>query len=517
MTKQRSVKRTALRLALPLAVLFAAALLISALQLPADAFGIDPPFRVDGKSASSLAEAFSKAAETGSVITQDGKTSDFQTISSGIEVSKKVTLSLGKDDFNASVNRISYTGKNAPLFTITDGGVLTVKYSTFYGCDNPVNPLGGLFRVEKGGTLILNGTADEPVVISGSRLTAENAKGGAIYVEQGGRLIVNGATFAGNSADYGADIYAEQKTDVTVAKGVVVNADYGESVDINRLNLVLTGEIGLVFHTVVPEKYRGGSFVLASRTGGTVTYPISECGIDREDRILAKYPLSAIELSEPVTLAVCDENGDIITEKSISAEEYGRILLDDETVLEKEKDVARTLLNYGHFAQIECAENNGWVIGRDYAETAKYAELTADTGAFADYEIRISGNDPAVTDFGAALLLGYKTDLVLYFSSDSMPSVTVNGEKTDVEVYDLSDHRYRIAVREISALDLAQEFEIVINGKITLTISALSYCRLAAGNSGENNINAVRALYEFYLSTVKYNAKPTSPEEDTSL
>ena len=498
------------------AVLLCVAMLLSAMPFSAFAFGINPQFKVDGSSASTLVDAFDKAKDSGSVITQDGKTSDFLTISTGIEVTKDVTLSLGKDDFGSNVNRISYTGQNAPLFTIADGGVLTVKYSTFYGNSNAVNTYGGLFRVEKGGTLILDGTANEPVVISGCELNAQNAKGGAIYCEQGGKVIVNGATFTGNKAAYGADIYAEQDTDVTIAEGVKVNAAYGESVDINGLNLVLTGEIGLVFHTVVPDGYSAGSFVLTSRTGDTVTYKISECGKDAEGRYLAKYNLSSIELSEPVTLTVCDENGDEITSKTKSAEEYGKVILEDETVTEKEKDVVRTLLNYGHYAQIECSDYNGWEIGKDYAETAQYGELTTDKSVFDGYKIDWTKHDASLTKIGVQLRLGYKTDINLYFPVDEKPTVTVNGEAVEVEEYTLKEYNYRICIEGISALDLEDEFIVEVNGNTSITLSALSYCKLAVEQNGEKNINAVKALYEFYQATVKYNEKTTSPGEDTS-
>ncbi len=499
-----------------LSIIICIALLLSFGTIQAFAFGIDPQFRVDGKSASTLADAFSKAGDTGSVITQDGKTSDYQTIKSGIEVTKDVTLALGKDDFNPNVNRIAYTGQNAPLFTIKNGGVLRVKYSVIYGNETAVNTYGGLIRVEKGGTLILDGTTDEPVVISGCKLTANNSMGGAIYCERGGCVIVNGATFEGNSAKKGADIYAEQETDVTVRDGVVVNAAYGESVDINALNLVLTGEIGLTFHTVVPERYLDGSFVLTSRTSDTVTYKISECGKDAEGRYLAKYNLSSIELSEPVTLTVCDKDGNAITSKTKSAEEYGKVLLEDESVTEKEKDVVRTLLNYGHFAQIECADNNGWEIGTDYAETAQHGELTTDNSVFDAYKANWTKHDASLTKIGVQLRLGYTTDINLYFPLTEKPTVTVNGEAVEVEEYTLKEYNYRICIESISALDLDDEFTVEVNGNISITLSAFSYCKLVVGQTDEKNINSVKALYEFYQATVKYNEKPTSSDEDSS-
>lgn len=508
------------------AMLLCAGLLLSAAPFSAFAFGINPQFKVDGVSVSTLADAFEKAADTGSVITQDGKTSDFLAISTGVRVEKNVTLSLGKYDFNANVNRITYekTKKNPgeptvmpdePLFTIADGGVLTVKYAAFYGYENTVNTAGGLFRVEKGGTLILDGTADEPVVISGCQLTAPDAKGGAIYCEQGGKVIVNGAAFEGNAAAEGADIYAERKADVTIAEGVTVNAAYGENVDINGLNLVLTGEIGLTFHTVVPDKYLDGSFVLTSRTRDSVTYAISGCDRDAAGRYLAKYNLSSVELSEPVTLTVFDTNGNAVASKTKSVEEYGRALLSSDSVTEKEKAVVRALLNYGHYAQIECAAYEGWEPGRDYAETAKYADLETADSVFAPYTYTWTGHDPEISRIGVQLDFDDKTDILLHIPTAAVSAVSVGGNAAEIEKSKIKDYGCCVRIKDISILDLTKEFTVKVNDRITLTLSAMSYCRLVVGQNNENCKNAVKALYEFYLATVQYNEKSALPDEKT--
>lgn len=85
-----------------------------------------------------------------------------------------------------------------------------------------------------------------------------------------------------------------------------------------------------------------------------------------------------------------------------------------------------------------------------------------------------------------------------------------------MESYEYNGYRYRIRIKEISALDLAQTFEVVINEEKTVTLSALSYGKLAVKRNVVNTVNAVKALYEFYRSTVKYNEKPTAPDDEES-
>lgn len=496
-----------------LSILICAAMLISCIAVPAFAFTVDPKIQLQHKnggtnSYSSLSAAVSAAVD-GDILTLAGEVSSYSE-SSGVTISKKITFKTGRD-FNGNRKHLQYTGTSESLFTVADGGELTITDSDIYGNSNTSLLYGGLVRVQNGGTLILDGKTGAEVTIQNFRLTVRTSKGGVVYCEQGGKVIVHGVTFTNNFAGKGADIYAEQDTDVTVDSGVTVNAAYGESVDINGLNLVLTGEIGLVFHTVVPDKYLDGTFRLTSTNGETVTYNINDCGQDEDGRYLAKYNLSAIELSEPVTLTVLNADGKPITAKTKTAEEYGQTILASEDATEKEKNVVGTLLNYGHFAQITCAENNGWEIGRDYAATAEYSELTAADSVFDKYACTTSGSDETIKGMNIQLSLDYKTDINLTFTADKEPTVTVNGEGTEVETV---GDRYRVVIKGISALRLAKEYTVVINNKLTMKLSALSYCQLTNGQQNENNINAVKALYEFYKSAVAYNKGDVSPDED---
>lgn len=487
----------------------AALLLVGAMSTNAFAlfgFAVDPKMQLrhaDGRvtSCTSFSSAVNDAVDGDTLMIAGDLTN--LTVTGGVTITKKITFTTGRG-FGGNKKYMTYTGTSAPLFTVESGAVLTITDADIIGNSNASLPCGGFVYVKKGGTLVLDGKTGSEVLIKNFKLTAQGSSGGAVYAEQGGRVIVNGVTFEGNFAGKGADIYAEQKTDVTVADGVTMNAAYGESVEISTLNLVLTGEIGLVFHTAVPEKYLGGTFVLTCPTGDTVTYNIGECGKDAEGRYLAKYNLSAVELSEPVTLTVCDENGDTITSKTKSAEEYGRALLADVSSTVKEKNVAKSLLNYGHFAQTACAEYNDWVIGEKYTETAKYADLTTSADVFEPYEFSLDIDESDVTALDMQLRLDYKIDMFFHVNVNGALSVTVNGETVEAEP-DTEENRYIFAVKGISALDLTKEYTIVINENTILKVSALSYCNIVMKQNNENCIDAAKALYEFYAAVKDYN------------
>lgn len=283
----------------------------------------------------------------------------------------------------------------------------------------------------------------------------------------------------------------------------IVPTDSG--VEINGLNLILSGEIGLTYHVFVPKKYRDGTMELKFMDEEPVTMNITDCPKDSNLRYTATYYLSAIELSEPVTLTVYDKAGNPLAEKSRSAEEYVNLLLDDEKATEKEKNIAKTLINYGHYAQLACSEANGWTIGEDYAETTEFYAPTVDTSVFDNYDIVWQNHTATVNRFSMSLRLDYKTGIHLYFPLAEKPTVTVNGEEVEVTPSERLENNYEIFIEGINALNLEDEYEITVND-VTLTLSAFSYCHLAVKhNTSENTVAAMRALYEFYQATVDYN------------
>ena len=280
-------------------------------------------------------------------------------------------------------------------------------------------------------------------------------------------------------------------------------------VDIYGVSLVLSGEIGLTFHVNVKRAYRGGTMELKFENKeyiAPITVNITDCPTDGNGCYMATYYLSAIELSEPVMLTVYDADGTtVLAKKSCSAEDYVNLLLIDEEATEAEKNIGKTLINYGHFAQLACSEANGWEIGEDYAETTAFYAPTADGSVFDKYEMRWSSCSPDFDYVDMALFFDYNTAISLCIPVSVEPEVLVNGVKVDAVQYD--DCSYEIQIAGISALHLEDEYEVTING-ITITLSAFSFGTLAVRyNDSPNTVNAVKALYEFYMATVEYNTQ----------
>lgn len=486
-----------------IALLLLAALLVGVLP-SAFAIGVNSPIQIGSTHYSSLKTAFD-AANNGDVISMDYNVATTYTTSEPITVTKNVVLKTAEEFLTGTVCQIQYNGTSAPLFTVANGATLTLRYTKLSGNTSSALTAGGLIRVKSGGMLILEAENGKTTTLCNSKLTAQNSAGGAIYAEQGGKVIIHSAVFQNNSASSGNDLFAEQKSDITVDAGNSVNAAYGQGAEIVSAQMILSGEIGLVFHTRIPEAYRNGSFILSCRTGETVTYAIADCETDKNGNYLAKYNLKSVELSEPVKLSVCSKDGAVLTERSISAEQYGIDMLKEGSVAtDAEKNIIRALLNYGHFAQISCSKHNGWSIGTGYAATAKYADLKTDMSVFKDYAAKWSGTDESITRTLLSLSLDYKTDIKLHFYATKKPAVTVDGKAAEVTLCEQG--YYEAVIPCVSALDLAKEFTVTVNGKITIVLSALTYGNMAITQNDDDCRDTLKAMYEFYQSVLAYQS-----------
>lgn len=300
------------------------------------------------------------------------------------------------------------------------------------------------------------------------------------------------------------------------AFGVFVFADGPETpivdiddpkVLINGMNLILKGEIGFVYHVYVPKEYRDGYMELEFMDEEPVRMLIKDCPRDSDLRYTATQYLGAVELSEPITLTVYDKDNAVLATMTRSAEDYAKMLIKDPKTTDKEKQVAKALINYGHYAQLACSEANGWVIGEDFKATTAFNAPTVDNSVFDKYEIKLENFTSEYNKVSMALRLDYKTGIIVYIPAENKPYVAVNGVEVEVNPREGVEGSYEAEIKGINVLNLEDEYKITINDA-SMTLCALSYCKLAVErNTSINTIDAMRTLYEFYQATVSYNEK----------
>lgn len=275
-------------------------------------------------------------------------------------------------------------------------------------------------------------------------------------------------------------------------------------VDISGLNLVLSGEIGLVYHFYVRTSYRNGYITLTCKDD-TVKMNIADCAKDTEMRYVATYNLTAIMLSEQVVINVYDASGNLLATRSSSAEDYAKALLAGDKATEKEKNIAKTLINYGHYAQIACAEAGSWKIGKDYVETPAFNAPSVNSSVFDKYKIEWSSDKVDFGHLSMSLRLDYKTGIIVYIPTEQKPSVKVNGKTVEPVVSKRRANSYEIEIDGVNALNLENKITLTVNN-VNVTFCVFSYCNLAVSSQiSPNTVVAMRALYEFHKACVEYS------------
>ncbi len=457
----------------------------------------DEPNQTTGNTAKTLSEALSDAQD-GQIIMLLGNRSS-QSESTAVTVTKDITLMNENTGGFDKYRPVNYTGSGS-FITVENGGKLTLDYDfTLLGKTDNATKKGGLIYVKKGGTLVINGTA----TLKNSVLSASGSLGGAIYAEDGAKVIVNGGTFTGNSAGKGNDIYAECKDDVVINSGSPDFA-YGKErkkAEVCKTEPILSGEIGLEFYSAVLDAYSDGSFVISSRTGKTVTYKISDCEKDGNGCYIAKYNVSAAEMAELVNIKILDKSGNLLDEAETSVTECAASIIADNNITEKEADYVKKLINYGHFVQKACSVCDEWTIGGDFAEITKYSDPAVSASVFSDYAPKFEGKGACAVSY--KLSFDYKTDFILFFKSESQPTVKIDGNLT--EVYSCSDGRFAAVIKGISLTELDKTYEITVNDTLKITASPLSYGFLAASGASQNTQNAMLSMYELYCAATAYN------------
>ena len=160
-------------------------------------------------------------------------------------------------------------------------------------------------------------------------------------------------------------------------------------------------------------------------------------------------------------------------------------------------DLIRAMLNYGAAAQ--------------KVLNYKTDALVADVSAL-DYDlssigaISVSGNTSNLAGLFATLSLESDTSLNLYFKTVDGAAITatVNGKAVDVVA--TADGFYLVTAANIAAHELASEIAIVVNGDLSIAISATQWAKLVVdGDESADMKTLAKALAAYADAAQKKN------------
>ena len=152
-------------------------------------------------------------------------------------------------------------------------------------------------------------------------------------------------------------------------------AYWKESAKVESMDLTLGGDIGMRYHVAVndPELQETGTMTVSigSKKPSTTTKSYSEVEKDTTGAILFPFNVSSIQMAEKVTVAFKDTDGKVIAQDAKSVEDYYNLVKNSDKVSADQKEMVRTLVNYGYYAQQALSKTRGWTIGTDYAASSR--------------------------------------------------------------------------------------------------------------------------------------------------
>ena len=296
------------------------------------------------------------------------------------------------------------------------------------------------------------------------------------------------------------------------------------------ISLTLGSDISINFYMELSGEARQNGTMTFDIGGRIVTLKGTDAKYNStEKKYYFQTPLTVLEMAETVTATFCYNGVYYVQEYSV-AEYIDTIVGNPDIYGDEAVALAKRIANYGYYAQIYLASiHSNVTIGKDgYEEMDQFDDVDIDVEkaieALANYKVTVSGTSDNISLYGSTVYFDSATAFNYYVTvKDGVkPTATavnkVTGEEKQVEIKLYKNNIYIVSVKDITATELADDIEVVINGEITLTGSVFAYCNSVvkahsfdgATEKDTFAVNAMAAFYEYYKAACDYAeaAKP---------
>ena len=283
------------------------------------------------------------------------------------------------------------------------------------------------------------------------------------------------------------------------------------------VSLVLSGRIGVNFFadlTMLTEEEREECYVTFTVNGKSQD---ASYDVNNTDAKTGKYHgftcyVSSIQMAEAIK-ATLHYGGERTVSMNYSVEDYVKYVDEHQSYFtERTIALVKAIADYGHYAQPFLSKQNGWTIGKDYAEMKTYYTDSYDADAIkaslAEYMPvkAIGGTKVGGTSLSLRLDAGTRLEVFLKPAEgqtlsvdDVTASFAANGKDPTITMR--SDGRLSVCVDNVSAHQLGVPLIIKSGGKEILRASALSYAYIAFGSLPEST-PIMCALYQYHADTL---------------
>ena len=300
---------------------------------------------------------------------------------------------------------------------------------------------------------------------------------------------------------------------------LIMGAETSE-VEFKTFSLVLSGNLGVNFYVKIPQSRLAemtNAHMDVMMSGTKTSIPFADAVYDESVQMYCfTYYINVLQMAETIepTFVYGDSS---ICPGTTSVARYIANTIEKHADDAQLVTLAKSIADYGHYAQIALQEVHGFTLGEDgkYQTMAGYNDIMLPNAAeLAAYKATKTGSIPQITGVSRALALDHGTDILLYFTCAD--GYTPNASVTDkdnnaVECSLAKDEsgRYVLTIPNISAHKLGDFYTVSVDGgAMTINISALSYAYsiLNSATSSENLKYAVAALYNYYQAAIAYQA-----------
>lgn len=291
------------------------------------------------------------------------------------------------------------------------------------------------------------------------------------------------------------------------------------------ISLTLGSDISINFYMELTEEAKNNGTMTFDIGGRTVTVGKTDAKYNaKEQKYYYSTPLTALEMAETVKATFSYNGLDYVQEYSVK-EYICEIAENPVKYGEKAVALVKKIANYGYYAQLYLASIHSNVkIGDDgYAEMDK-SEKDFDIkpqdakDALGKYTLQVDDKSANLNLYGSTVYFDSATSLNYYVTVENgvEPSAnavnTVTGESKKVEIKFYKNNIYIVSVKNITAIELADDIEVTVDNGFTLSGSVFAYCnsvvKAHSGNIATAKdkfaVDAMAAFYEYYSAAVEY-------------
>ena len=286
-------------------------------------------------------------------------------------------------------------------------------------------------------------------------------------------------------------------------------------------SLVLSGEIGVNFFLELPAvdgvDYSQSYMTFQIGKSSAVQRDDYDPGFTNTtgERYGFTCYVKSIQMADTITATFHYGDGKTVSKEYSVAQYIDFFEKNQGSFNAKTISLIHAIADFGHYEQIYLADVNGWTIGENYAEMAKYY-----TESF-DYDMILPEVESLafVKELGSSkitkatykLHLDSTTTVDVYLTPEEGTEVTAsaafNGKTFSAEKQ--SDGRYMVRIPDISAHQLGDMITITgdADGTFTVMVSALSYTRsVLKNNTNKPEMDGLSALYQYFAAVMAYRA-----------